>query len=805
MESDNDGKLLDKSTTLVREFKELLVAATGLFSTLISGVQQAMARKREASRLGDDSALKLDPQSSEHLFGREDDLHRLLRDLSISPLVFLAGESGCGKTALLHAGVKHSQAFTTQYLPIYIDMSRLDWADVPLSEIREGLSQALPPGHSALGELDGNSLPEAYSKLFAECCNNARRRPLLLLDQFDDYQTEYLDRFLPKWRPASEIENDNAFWRLLGNCLREDSLSVIVACREEAHAGLDSVRFREPRGTFCLQRLGRGIVRKIIDSLTERPTGKPIIVNPEGGWKDLRDQLVTDLEERSPILPQQLKVVLGGLRMLQWLTPTEYARVNGVKGLEATFVEGALKKAAHHAGMRDEDVLQIVLKLVNRTGEPPGKTPPKTIEKLARRGRESVTESALDSLEVDDIVRSSREAGGATKAWQLDHAYLVQPILQLESERDRWRKLLATSADNCAKTTWLSKWNTLLPVHIQLRLMLERLKSFFHKGQFYYGEDGRYALLSAARLLPWVLALGVGFQLYTSWLEARPWASLTDLVGGHLANNPADLTGNAVPIGRNNTIEHGVRLDACRISRLQVLITRNLRLLDVRSVWGTTVNARFSPYGIETPLSKGDLIALSGVTLFGFSMPRGSASFPPPADGAWGLLVDGRQKTITPLHTNTYFASRGRKEDLVLQTEKDVNGFQIMKIRKGVSGSARITPLQVDNKRTLFVQVMTDEYTYTTRLIDDLAKMYPKMSPSGDDSQLDTNEAQVRSEMTFCYGQRSESFNKRDGLSRYYMEDYTREGPKNAGVACSLGPFQIIPVAAPETCPAEDN
>ena len=128
-----------------------------------------------------------------------------------------------------------------------------------------------------------------------------------------------------------------------------------------------------------------------------------------------------------------------------------------------------------------------------------------------------------------------------------------------------------------------------------------------------------------------------------------------------------------------------------------------------------------------------------------------------------------------------------------------------MKIRKGVSGSARITPLQVDNKRTLFVQVMTDEYTYTTRLIDDLAKMYPKMSPSGDDSQLDTNEAQVRSEMTFCYGQRSESFNKRDGLSRYYMEDYTREGPKNAGVACSLGPFQIIPVAAPETCPAEDN
>jgi hypothetical protein len=69
--------------------------------------------------------LKLDPRSPEQLIGRREDLDRLLNALA-NPLVFLVSESGCGKSALLRAGVAQGPAFTDRFLPIYIDMSVLD-------------------------------------------------------------------------------------------------------------------------------------------------------------------------------------------------------------------------------------------------------------------------------------------------------------------------------------------------------------------------------------------------------------------------------------------------------------------------------------------------------------------------------------------------------------------------------------------------------------------------------------------------------------------------------------------------------
>ena len=44
----------------------------------------------------------------------------------------------------------------------------------------------------------------------------------------------------------------------------------------------------------------------------------------QGGWTTLRDRLVDDLEARGQVLPQQLKVALGGLRALHRLTPAAH-------------------------------------------------------------------------------------------------------------------------------------------------------------------------------------------------------------------------------------------------------------------------------------------------------------------------------------------------------------------------------------------------------------------------------------------------------------------------------------------------
>jgi hypothetical protein len=139
------------------------------------------SRKAHVSRLIDPEALKLDPQSPEQLVGRREDLDKLLKALA-NPLVFLVSESGCGKSALLRAGVAQGPAFLRRFLPIYIDMSVFDWEDGPLRAVREGFAQALPNDDPARGKV--RSTARHYAEALGEYYRRTRRRPLLLLDQF---------------------------------------------------------------------------------------------------------------------------------------------------------------------------------------------------------------------------------------------------------------------------------------------------------------------------------------------------------------------------------------------------------------------------------------------------------------------------------------------------------------------------------------------------------------------------------------------------------------------------------------------
>ena len=176
--------------------------------------------------------------------------------------------------------------------------------------------------------LDAQSGPKKYSEAFADYYRRSQRRPLLMLDQFDDYQAQprYRDRFFPRetgvWRTAEALAKENSFWRLIRHCLQTDILTVIVACREDAAAGLESFRFHPDVPQFGLLRLEPGFIRVIIDRLTERPPSQPpVIADPEGGWTTLRDRMVDELEARGQVLPQQLKVVIRGLSTLRRLLP----------------------------------------------------------------------------------------------------------------------------------------------------------------------------------------------------------------------------------------------------------------------------------------------------------------------------------------------------------------------------------------------------------------------------------------------------------------------------------------------------
>jgi hypothetical protein len=478
------------------------------------------SRREQASRLLDADALRLDPQSPEHLIGRRDDLNKLLNALA-NPLVFLVSESGCGKSALLRAGVVPGQAFTERFLPVYIDMSVLDWEDGPRRAVREGFSRLLSADDPLRSKLGSHSMPEDFSEVFNDYLKRSQRRALLLLDQFDDYQAQpqHRERFLPKdtrvWRTADQIEKENAFWRVLHSCLQNDSMSVVVACREDAAKGLESIRFYREVPQFDLARLEPGLVRMIIDRLTNRSPDKPVIENPEGGWTDLRDRLADDLEARGPLLPQQLKLVLGGLRTLRRLTPAAYARIGRLAGLEAAFVAGALTKAARVAGLSDDSaILRMLTSLVDRDRQPPDKTPPKATGELAAVAAlpEDIAAAALKQLEGDEVLRKRGDSEKEATVWQLDHAYLAQPVLRIERERDQWRHLLAERARAYADASWRSKWSALLPVVTQIQLLVARMK-----GRFRYAGYRTYALKSATRSLPAIAVLAL--------LAALAWAA----------------------------------------------------------------------------------------------------------------------------------------------------------------------------------------------------------------------------------------------------------------------------------------
>jgi hypothetical protein len=493
-----------------------------LFSIVLIGLAlffYVRSRDASVSRLIDPEALKLDPQSPDQLIGRRDDLRRLLNAASNS-MVFLVGESGCGKSALLRAGVCQDEDFKKRFLPIYIDMSGLDWEAGPLRALREELSRSLPAEDAARNAISASSKAETYWSVFSEYNRRSGRRPLLLLDQFDDYQADprHRSRFLPDetriWRRPPDIARSNGFWRVLRECLKNDAASIIVACRDDAAKGLESIRFFADVPQFDLPRLERGLVRLVIDRLTGRPN---VIANPDGGWTAMRDRLADALESRGDLLPQQLKVVLGDLRTLPRLTLAAYARAGRVSGLEVAFVSGALSKAARIAALRDDSaILLMVIALVDRTRQPPDKGPPLTTEQLVEKAALAVDTAgrALAQLERDEVVRKQGDAAPGSIAWQLDHAYLASPILSIERERNRWRLLLEERAKAHMESSGLRVWETLLPLPTQVQLLWARLTTPFR-----YGPYCSYALVSLVRVLPAFAIVGLVVGLTWTALE----------------------------------------------------------------------------------------------------------------------------------------------------------------------------------------------------------------------------------------------------------------------------------------------
>jgi len=498
----------------------------GLVVLAATGAVRAIRTK--PSYLLQPDKLWRDPSAPNQLIGREDDLRRLRVQL-VNRLVYLVGESGCGKTALLRAGLSRDEETLRQYLPIFIDMSPHDWSDSLLAALRDEFIRSLPADDPGRDKLSADSEADEYAEIFGDYRVRTGRRVLLLLDQFDDFQAQprHRHRFYPPdtgvVRTASEIKSENAFWRVLDTCLNQNALHVIVAARAEAAAhGLRSIELIAEPPPYPLLRLPADLALSVVSAMADREVdGKPIIAFPLRGWVMLRDRLARDLQARGDVLPQQLKVAMGGLRSLKRLTLGAYTRKGGLAAIEAAFVDHAVASAAATYRIDTRVVLDTLLALVDRDRTPPDKTPAKSVQDLwLEDAAADIATHALEVLAREDIVRRLGHGDKGRDLWQLDHAYLAQPILRLYRDRNKWTYALADRARAHTEAGVAGFWRTLLPLREQVLMAVARLRP---SDPFRYRGHRGFAAISLLRASPAVVVLAasaIGVWAFQEWNRA---------------------------------------------------------------------------------------------------------------------------------------------------------------------------------------------------------------------------------------------------------------------------------------------
>ncbi len=478
------------------------------------------------SRLLQPDRFVIRPDERRHLKGREEEIHELSDLCERQPLVFLEGESGAGKTALVRAGLIDECRLRARLHPVYIDLSGADWeARLPAllcGELWRSLSEN---DRSMLGL----ACPLPSTALFAllgQIGSRLGRIPLLIFDQLDDYQSSFRSRFREgdqgsTWINADKLRAINPFWGEISRLLHGGSLHCLFISRTDNAAGFDAVRFVQAR-TYRLPRVSESLIAPLLDEVTvPESEDRPVVAHPARGWQTLKGRLLADLTEDDAVLPVRLSVALQALRRLASLTVREYERQSGAVGLERFYIEQNLIETARLTGITAAQGRTILLSLVDPLR---GKTLPRQTSEIEawldgggthenRLGRRQLL-MALEQLEGKGIVRRRPSGDGGDDIWLLHHDFLCRGVIEADRLANRSRWFLREAANRWTDARGpLQRWKALLSPWQQVWLAFGRLS-----GRTRYGSDKRIALLSTLRFIPYALLL---LAVWGASLEVR--------------------------------------------------------------------------------------------------------------------------------------------------------------------------------------------------------------------------------------------------------------------------------------------
>jgi pSer/pThr/pTyr-binding forkhead associated (FHA) protein len=596
----------------------------------------------------------LDPYTEEDrrfFFGRKQDEKIIAANLFAARLTVLYGGSGVGKTSVLRAGVIPDLQTAPHVAVVFFNTWQPpDFEATLKTSIAAAVSQSVgsPTSLDPLKPLD---------EFVLECANAVRGRIFLIFDQFEEY-------FLYHGPTPAEHGFEAEFARLVNR--RNIDAHVMLSLREDGLSKLDRFQGRIPNLLGNMLRLGH-LDRKAANSAIR----EPLRVYNETTPPELRTVSIEDA------LVETLLADPGLMRPTQNTMRSEQS-LAGQEKFETPLLQLVLTRIWDEEKQARSNLLRLAtLRRLGGAKRIVDRHLASVMTRLTRAERDAAAK----------IFRSLVTPDGSKVACTLSalagSAELPQEKVQRVVTRLSEARILRTVATPGQPPRYEI-------FHDVLGASISDWRSIYIRRR----KRHRRLLQAAAVAL---LLFGAGVVFYRLWylpLQARqPWGSVRVLSTG----NVYDLKGDLATLGRYTAptgdttppFKTDVSFIPILVSRLHLLITRDLLALDVRSRNGTTINAGWLPYGFNTKLQSGDIIVLGGVAAMQFERPQLSRWFGPifgrassgplkpiaiPEANDWAILIDGSSRTssrIQYLHASPSFIGVNSDNVLIVKANSD--------------------------------------------------------------------------------------------------------------------------------------
>jgi WD40 repeat protein len=360
-------------------------------------------------------------------FGRQAEVHRLLAQLRVRPLIAVLGASGAGKSSLVHAGL----------LPELERRGRWEILSMrpggrPLERLLR-LLQRRSPEHSIPSKEELRQEPGLFGVRVRRMALARSCKVLLLVDQLEELFTHDL--------PRAEVD---AFIAAISSMADDPGADtrVVLAMRLDYLARL-----------AALSSFGRELHRSaLLLTRPEEPALRAALVEPASrkGVQVEAELVQAVLEQVSGLLTPLPLLQLTASRL--WacrsdarMTLASLQRLGGVAGVLAEHADRAVELIFAHGGER------VLRKLLCALVTKEGTRRARSREQLIIEGADSTqAEEILDHL-LEHRLLSSFSEGGQT--WielahesLIEHWSLLRAWVREDPERRRWREELEAAA-----------------------------------------------------------------------------------------------------------------------------------------------------------------------------------------------------------------------------------------------------------------------------------------------------------------------------------------------------------------------